>query len=65
MHSEKNDSIIEESKPLVDGEPEIVSVSSDIEVRKEGNVEAAPVTECSSSEKLSGWESTDTDAPGG
>ncbi|EYU31891.1 hypothetical protein MIMGU_mgv1a007573mg [Erythranthe guttata] len=63
VHSDKNGSV-SESKHIRDSEPEIVSTSLVTEVREETNVEAAPVIECSSSVKSSGWEPEDTDAPG-
>ncbi|KAL8062376.1 hypothetical protein ABFX02_02G142800 [Erythranthe guttata] len=63
VESDKNGSV-SESKHIRDSEPEIVSTSLVTEVREETNVEAAPVIECSSSVKSSGWEPEDTDAPG-
>ncbi|KAI3444798.1 hypothetical protein Pfo_001463 [Paulownia fortunei] len=64
IESDKNGPILEESKHFCDGEPEIVATSSVMEVREEVNPEAAPIIECSSSEKSSVWEPEDTDAPG-
>ncbi|KAL7120966.1 hypothetical protein ACP275_02G154600 [Erythranthe tilingii] len=63
VESDKNGSV-SDSKHIRDSEPEIVSTSLVTEVREETNVEAAPVIECSSSVKSSGWEPEDTDAPG-
>ncbi|XP_051121248.1 protein VASCULAR ASSOCIATED DEATH 1, chloroplastic [Andrographis paniculata] len=62
IDSDKSGPILEESKSLADGEPEIVPVSADVEVREEVKVEA--VNECSSSDKISDWVSTNGDAPG-
>lgn len=65
VHSDNNHLILEESKHLADGEPEIIPTSSVIEVKEEPNALPAPVTECSSSEKSFTWEPEPTDAPGG
>ncbi|KAG6432294.1 hypothetical protein SASPL_103869 [Salvia splendens] len=62
--SDNNHLILEESKHLADGEPEIIPTSSVIEVKEEPNALPAPVTECSSSEKSFTWEPEPTDAPG-
>ncbi|KAG8391517.1 hypothetical protein BUALT_Bualt01G0195900 [Buddleja alternifolia] len=60
--SDKNGPILEDPKPLGDGE--LVSTSSSMQVRGEENAGAAPIIECSSAEKSSLWEPEDADAPG-
>ncbi|KAH6789609.1 hypothetical protein C2S51_004615 [Perilla frutescens var. frutescens] len=64
IESDKNRLILEESKHLADGEPEIIPTPSVMEVREELNAVSAPVIECSSSGKSSTWEPQSTDAPG-
>ncbi|KAL3613672.1 protein of unknown function (DUF4782) [Castilleja foliolosa] len=64
IESDKIDPILEEPRHFGDGEPEIVSTSTVMEVREEVNPEVDPVIECSSPAKSSAWEPEDTDAPG-
>ncbi|KAL0429131.1 UNVERIFIED_CONTAM: protein VASCULAR ASSOCIATED DEATH 1, chloroplastic [Sesamum radiatum] len=65
IKSDKNGPLLEESKHVGEGEPEIISTSSVMEVQEQGNAEVPPIVECSSSEKSSVWKPEDNDAPGG
>lgn len=65
VHSDRSRPILEESKHLAGGEPEIIPTSSVTEVREEPNAVSVPVIECSSSGKSLTWEPESTDAPGG
>ncbi|KAL0379779.1 UNVERIFIED_CONTAM: protein VASCULAR ASSOCIATED DEATH 1, chloroplastic [Sesamum angustifolium] len=65
IKSDKNGPILEESKHVGEGEPEIISTSAVMEVREQANAEVPLTVECSSSEKSSVWKPEDNDAPGG
>ncbi|KAL0397669.1 UNVERIFIED_CONTAM: protein VASCULAR ASSOCIATED DEATH 1, chloroplastic [Sesamum calycinum] len=64
IKSDQNGPILEESKHVGEGEPEIISTSSVMEVREQANAEVPLTVECSSSEKSSVWKPEDNDAPG-
>ncbi|CAA0820352.1 Protein VASCULAR ASSOCIATED DEATH 1-chloroplastic [Striga hermonthica] len=64
IESDKNDPILEESRNVGDGEPEIVSTASVVEITQEVTPEATSTLRCSPPENSSAWEPEDTDAPG-
>ncbi|GER49378.1 GRAM domain family protein [Striga asiatica] len=64
IESDKNDPMLEESRNVGDGEPEIVSTASVVEITQEVIPEATSTLKCSPPENSSAWEPEDTDAPG-